>query len=544
MNRKWTTAITATVVGAIVLAGAATRAQVPAEAPASTHPAIDPLPATQPSANAGVTPEGPSVLPALEGRPDQPAPDTMELAPLIISQAAGIGVRPPAGCKRIERAGGDAVFDFVNEKQKISFRVSRTQLPKPLKLLNSPTDPTERGLFDMTVDQTLIKLPNHKVLRRDVVPVAGHDGGLFIARAVVGVQNQFIQQAIIQANEQLYFTVALVTPGQAPSAPADQPNPVEAQAARAFQSILDSIEILDQEKLRRDQEQRLYRTRSLYVNWTEAKLRSVLIPEQWLRVMRNGKDVGYSYIVESTEMRGTTPRVKIGIRSRTVLEVDQIDAETWYHVAFDRKIENWSSIALFTTPKEKYHLSEFGSSEQRRKPIADPTNIEPAGRGDNVGVKLVDTYSLSVHSVAKKVTAPPLERDLPPFYLPQALSHLLPRLLPLNEPRGYLFATYVSSDREVKLRYVDVGAFGDFVFAGQKIRATPITERIGLDGAPTVHYVAKGGVYLGNETTVLGENSAKATITVLLSDAPTLTGLWKNANLTAPAAEDKPVIRE
>ena len=71
-------------------------------------------------------------------------------------------------------------------------------------------------------------------------------------------------------------------------------------------------------------------------------------------------------------------------------------------------------------------------------------------KGENVGVKLIDVYTLFVHRVTKKVTAPDIERDLPPFYLAQGLGHLLPRLMPLNEPRGYLFASYISGDAEVK----------------------------------------------------------------------------------------------
>ena len=42
-----------------------------------------------------------------------------------------------------------------------------------------------------------------------------------------------------------------------------------------------------------------------------------------------------------------------------------------------------------------------------------------------------------------------------------------------------MFATYVPDTRQVMSRYVEVGDEADFDFAGQKVRAIPINDRVG-----------------------------------------------------------------
>jgi hypothetical protein len=96
-----------------------------------------------------------------------------------------------------------------------------------------------------------------------------------------------------------------------------------------------------------------------------------------------------------------------------------------------------------------------------------------------------------------------------------------------------MFATYVADTRQVMSRYVDVGAEGDFNFNGQVIHAVPITDRLGWRGSVTTHYVDRSGKYLGSEN--------KDTHTVIVpTDAQTLTGIWRGANLTQPGVIQRP----
>jgi hypothetical protein len=66
------------------------------------------------------------------------------------------------------------------------------------------------------------------------------------------------------------------------------------------------------------------------------------------------------------------------------------------------------------------------------------------------------------------------------------------------------------------------------------VRAVPISDRIGLEGAPTIHYMSPEGKYLGSEN-----KSSRALI--LPSDAETLQKIWSNnADLTKPKVPEMP----
>ena len=51
-------------------------------------------------------------------------------------------------------------------------------------------------------------------------------------------------------------------------------------------------------------------------NLTPERIKKTLIHEQWMRLLRDGKDVGYTYTVEEPDNSAGRDGVKIGIRSR------------------------------------------------------------------------------------------------------------------------------------------------------------------------------------------------------------------------------------
>jgi hypothetical protein len=314
-------------------------------------------------------------------------------------------------------------------------------------------------------------------------------------------------------------------------------------AVQTFRQMIDSVELIDQSQIREDQENRLFRTRSLYVNLTESKLRSALVKEQWFRYIRDGKDIGYSYVIE--EVAHDLPRkgkvslqvgpegVLVGVRTRMIPEPGfQSDGEAWLFCTFDRKYEAFSNISYTQDPTNGSLTSgELGTTRKRIKPIPDAN----ADVGQRHGVDVTEEYRLEVTKLNPRVAASgasgnvePIVRDLPPYYLPQAMGQLLPRLLPLNEQKTYLFASWISEAGEVVYRYVDVGREQDVNLNGKKVRAVPISDRIGLEGSVTKHYIAPDGKYLGtvNEASKL---------TILATDAATLQSLWQNSDLTRPA---------
>ena len=174
-------------------------------------------------------------------------------------------------------------------------------------------------------------------------------------------------------------------------------------------------------------------------------------------------------------------------------------------------------------------------------PDRDP--LTERGEGDDKTqppVRQSEIYTLNVTHLDSQGKREPVAKELRPWYLPQVMGHLLPRLVPLGEVKTYLFDTYVGDQRQVMLRYVDVGQERVVDLAGRRVRAVPISDRLGIEGTPTVHYVGADGQYLGSQTTYLEANGKKSTVLVLPSDKETLLRLWTNAKLTRPDPVEMP----
>ncbi len=406
------------------------------------------------------------------------------------------------------------------------------------------TEKLEPGLLDLTLEQFKLDKPGAEVLREDVVPMNDTMVGLIAARYSVGLETYLHQQALVSQSDRTYAIFTMTSP--APRGGDVTTDAGVREAVETFNAVLDSVRVLDQSHIREEQQQRLYRTRSLFLNVTENRLRNALIKEQWLRMLdKDGRDVGYMYVVE--EVASDLPKkrapkkpsraegVRIGIRSRTLPEPGvQVDAEQWMWMAFDKRHEQWSAAAQIKQGANETYVSEFGVSDHQERRALDktarPGELRPDGSKDlhQPAVSVEEFYVLSVTHVSKQATAEPVRRELPVFYIPQALGHLLPRLLPRFEQKGYMFASYVSDNREVMSRYVDVEREEEVTLGGQKLRAIPILDRIGLEGAVTTHYVSPDGAYLGSV-------NAETSVTILPTDRATLQGIWKDADLSRPS---------
>ena len=146
-------------------------------------------------------------------------------------------------------------------------------------------------------------------------------------------------------------------------------------------------------------------------------------------------------------------------------------------------------------------------------------------------VKMVDYHALDITIAGKDQNGEPIHKDLPPYYVPQAMWYFLPRLVVdqknFPQSRTYMFAIYNNERREVMNLYVDKSTDQDVYFNGQRIHAVTVTERIGLGGDPIVHYLTPEGKYLGCE------DKAQHLTTVLSTEQDVLK-IWPKANLTRP----------
>jgi len=495
------------------------------------------------------------------------------------SAAYGLEFRRPLNFAAVPKTRGDDIVEFDRPEYNWRLRAWRTTLEAPLDLtiykdqLGQPQD----GVLEKTLDLIKRGAPNVEVIRNEVINVGAVRVGMLAVRYDTATgERRLTQQAIFQApdaDERLYYFLDLTGPGKPASDPNDIVNPAERLAADTFAQVVDSVVLLDRANVMNDQRQRLYTTRGLFLNWASnhyAPIRTALEPEQWQRILLDGKDVGYSYIVQELDNRGKTPEdatVRIGVRSRLMLAPVQWDTQTWMNAAIDRAHENWSTVVRCSNPQGELldGFSQVGTSDERTKPVVvrpqntagAPGNPEGGGNGESVGqgkgtLALAMVRSLQVNTTRIKNHLAPFSQDTPAFYIPQAFSFLLPSLLPLNRPQTYMFATFAGPDAnlfsppvlgaieggqsgvgDIMSRYVDVHPVQQVTFNGQDCQAVVITDRLGLEGSPTTYYMSPDGKFIGsirNQT----DGNKSSTIMVLPTDADTLLRLWPRSDLTRP----------
>jgi hypothetical protein len=172
-------------------------------------------PATAPIASgAGQAPDS---LDILKDRPDAPNNDL--LGPPFESQAAGIALSPPAGCKQVKRAGvPDELVAYVNEQKDWIFKVLRLTFSQPVPLTNrkDAAGAEQQGVMDITLQQLQRSIPAAEVVRQDTTNVGEADVGMLALRYQIGTTYRLTQQAIIAANDQVYYVLDLTTPGSRP----------------------------------------------------------------------------------------------------------------------------------------------------------------------------------------------------------------------------------------------------------------------------------------------------------------------------------------
>ena len=199
------------------------------------------------------------------------------------------------------------MVEFANEPKNWLLRVSKPTFPTPvpLKTVRSPDGKTETtGLLDYTVQELKRATPGAKVLRSDTDIINGDSNyvGMIALRFTLGTQRWLRQQAILQVNDQLYYILNLTTPAGKINPGDDEdklpPDPSEKAAVAAFAAVVDSIKIIDRAPIKEDQNQRLFRTRSLFLYWTSQKFDAIKVDRQYYRILHDGKDVGYSYVLE------------------------------------------------------------------------------------------------------------------------------------------------------------------------------------------------------------------------------------------------------
>ena len=485
----------------------------------------------------------PAVSPVVPPAVAQPAELPSAMPAVLGERFTGmfdVSFRPFAGGKQLDSNDANEKARFFREDKNWTLIFTRADLPDeaPLKDRTGPNGKTQGGYLNSVVNKLRTDDTGADVLRNEIIDLGDLRIGVIAAATVDHGRRVLLQQALMEVTPQLYYTLTMIVP-IAPGEP--KADPAAQEAATVFKGILDSIEKVDLSQLKREQDESLVRTRGLWAAWKKDKILGALTPDRYLAFRREGKDVGYAYIVEQPadglpkpgEVHNPMPAdkapgVRVGVRTFTAGENGRsIETESWMYVTFDRQHEAWSNLSVVNDPNaqsvkdRRMNYSEIGASDIEMKRVFDTDE-----RGRTTAHE-VPQYTMNVRHADRNLVAEPLSFKLPPFYLPTALGQMMPRLLPLDYSTSYLFATYNGGNRKLMMRYVDVVPEQAVKIDGKTLRGVGVSERIGMSGSITTHYFTRSGEYLGTV-------NKDTRVEVVPTDRATLLATWKDANLTEP----------
>jgi hypothetical protein len=505
------------------------------------------------------------------------------LAEPFRSRVSGIEFCPPAGGQLIRQVNSGDIVRFIYGQRSWDLRAKFVHLNKPVHLSQPIIDNGTGGLLEMTVEELKATNPSANVLFQGVKEVGDTKVKVAVieARYNQGADRATTREAIFRLDDQNYYMLQLTSPGMPKGAPEQEANesPDEELASNTFSRVLETVKLLDRADLKKEQVKRLFRTREVFATWDVTRLKEALVAEQFLRIIRDGKDVGYMQERDQATQEGNNDGVEVTMKVHLVNDQEpvapspapppaqadnngqliplpivpaqpaapvntgptRIDRVAKMFVSYDRRHEIWSVDSLIDDGGlVPLKTSEMGNSDMELHRVLDRKAAAEGLNGDekhldrhDPPVIQAESYHLSVNNYAKVQKGVPIEQDLPVYYIPQALAHLLPRLLPLKQPGTYMFASYVSEQRAVMARYVDVLDEQEVDLDGKKIRAVPVTDRIGVEGSATTHYMARNGQWLGSV-------NDEQKLMVLPSDRETILQIWKDAKLDDPIIQDVP----
>jgi hypothetical protein len=516
--------------------------------------------------------ETPATAPSTEPSAYADLHKTDLLGPVFTSHAHGIEFRPPLNCVKVDKAEPDSIveFDRADYDWRLNVWTVNLQQSLPLSIHKDQYGATQDGVMEITLARIKQQTPDAEVVRNELINVGKiHVGMIAVRYETATHERRFTQQAIVEppdADDRFYYFFDLSGPGKPQYEPNDVINPAEKLAFDTFAEVLDSIKLLDRTSIVDYQRQALYDTRELFVLWSgehSLLVKSGLVPEQYQRIIKDNQDVGYQHITEEFQPNlkdSTASMVKIAVRTWTSpTPLQKWDTNAVMYSSADLKHEHWETTAQCTDARGKIidTLSQIGSSDQateavQLQPKESPSGSllpqEPHARDDYGGplgqgnVDLEIRRSLEVRTTHRAVELNPFRLEVPPFYVPQAYSFILPNILPLK-PKTYMFATFVPNSPEntsannlgnVMARYVEVLPIQQVNFRGQTFDAVPITDKITLDGPVTTYYMGLDGKYVGSTTTYT-DGDKTTTVEVIPSDSQTIEHIWSHPDLSAPS---------
>lgn len=457
---------------------------------------------------------------------------------LFSSVEAGLSVQlPPGNLVDLNDLQDPQVLAVVtNPNENWRFELRKLILDQPRELMGEelPEGGRRTGLLEQLAAEAT-RSETGELVRAAPIPLGEADAGLIVARIRIGAMSQLRQEALIQVDPLLYYRLILISPAPNGELTELGNDPAVQRAVEAFNTTLNSFKALDQTALREEQEERLLHTRSMLVNLkVPSRIAEASTGEQWWRIRRQGEDIGFARVIEEaadglpSDIRGgfseedrrdgtadplIAKGVRVGIRLRMRTgDGSAVDRRTWMYASREMDLADFRETnALFHASDQNTGAAAAGTviGQMRSRLVPKRYEIPSAiGLGTEVVFDMIEqrqldvTYAVGMEGedadasdfdarARLQLAGDPLVRQLPAWFVPQAVDHLLPRLVAPWGEKKYLIAVYAPDRREVWSKYIDVAPPRTVRLPGDRGERLVliVTTRLGLNGDATRHFI-------------------------------------------------------
>jgi len=383
-----------------------------------------------------------------------------ELENEYVDASFGFAVRPPKDsiCKAEKKMLGPADVELVRFDQpshnwSLAIRRASDARPPEADILG------EKLLENFTSNPQYSQV---ELLRKDNVRIASRRAARFAASFlaqdvetfVTGQPTEwFYQEAVIQTGGSECYALVFLAPLKDQSV-----------AENTFDQILASFDIRRSENTERQLQEALRRGEQMLRDFKDGKLDldKIIIPETYLRIRREGLDIGFVGIQEMSGHREGRAGLEI-CQWNWVFAPDGTLSNNEYNMYMSRDLlqERWEYSSR--------NLTTLQAGGKRQLLL----DMESAFRQNE---KLLISYLPEAR--ARKLEEKVLQVEA--SYAPAPWFTLLPRIIDLQKPELYAFSAYSSIRRGLILRTIRVDGPRTITVANQSIEAIKIEDSEGL----------------------------------------------------------------
>ena len=333
----------------------------------------------------------------------------------------GISLRPPLGSRLMSQTADDAILRIYGQG---GYTIR-------LYIKKAPAQLTVQRLITQAIHQLGGAYPSATILDQQWPQLADRPAAAIYFRIPDRKQGPWV---MAQTFLRLDSTALLMAQLEADEAQYPQARP-------AFEAMLASLEIQDPKEINQARTEQINRGESWRQKLTTQQLHDAIEPNQWLRIIENGEDIGYMRIKEHAVNQMGHSGIRIDVQTRINVNNRAVDSIANFFASDNGEHEVWS---VRTTLRPLHAANKKTSGPQKNTTSWAETGVRSK---DRITVNQETPTGIKDHHWERPSQG----------YLTQVELMMIERVLGDNTPDGEMgFYAYSPSTQQIVYRTVGI----------------------------------------------------------------------------------------